>query len=43
MCREGDKILREYKDHKDPRARKEIEANYRQMQREYRIDNGGGR
>jgi hypothetical protein len=40
MCREGDKILKEYKKYKDPRARREIENNYYLMQREYRLDNG---
>ena len=36
VCREADKLLREYKDHKDPRARKEIQDNYFKMQKEYR-------
>jgi hypothetical protein len=40
ICREGDKILREYKKYRDPRARREIENNYYLMQREYRLDNG---
>lgn len=36
LCREADKILREYKDHKNKDDRKKIEAGYYQLQREHR-------
>jgi hypothetical protein len=34
LCRESDKILREYKTHKDPNARKEIQNSYFQLRKE---------
>ena len=45
LCREADKILREYKNFKNPNDRKKIEQSYFQLQREgrksgYRLDNG---
>ena len=36
ICREGDKLLREYREHKDSSDRKKIENEYRKMQREHR-------
>jgi len=36
ICRESDKLLREYKNHKDPRAREMIKRDYFAMQKEYR-------
>jgi len=36
ICREGDKILKEYRNYKDPRAREKIKSDYAQMQKENR-------
>jgi hypothetical protein len=36
ICREGEKIMKEYKDHKDPKAREQIKREYFQMQKEHR-------
>ena len=46
LCREADKILKEYKEYKNPNDRKKIEASYFQLQREsrrnnYKLGNGG--
>lgn len=41
LCRQADKVLKEYRNHKDPRARAEIQKHYEQCQKEYRIDMGG--
>ena len=35
-CREADKLLKEYKNHKDPKARAEITNHYFAMQKGYR-------
>ena len=41
LCREADKILKDYKDFKNPNDRKKIEREYFQSQgRGYRLDNG---
>lgn len=39
LCREGDKILREYKRFKNPNDRKKIENAYFQLQQEARRNN----
>ena len=41
LCREADKVLKNYKNFKNPNDRKKIEREYFQVQRRgYRLDNG---
>lgn len=39
LCREADKVLKEYKTFKHPNDRKKIESGYFQLQREARRNN----
>lgn len=36
LCREGDKLLKSYREHKDPKSREKITSEYFQAQKEAR-------
>lgn len=41
LCRQADKVLKDYRNHKDPRDREKINKEYFGVQKEYRMDMGG--